>query len=1142
MQNIKMDVVKRDGRHEEVQFDKVLERIRRECTNLQVNPTMVSQKVLAQIVDKISTTELDNLTGSICANWITLHPDYGTLAARIAVSNHQKNTPDTFSQAVDILASVKDIDGNPAPVVSREIVDLVMMHGEEIDAHINQDRDYLFDYFGFKTLEKAYLLRDGDRKIIERPQYMFMRVALELWGENLEKAFETYDMTSQKFYTHATPTLFNAGTPRPQMSSCFLLSLDEDSMKGIYKTLSDCAQISKHAGGIGLHLHNLRARGSTIRGTNGVSNGIVPMLRVFNATSRYVDQGGKRAGSFAIYLEPWHMDITDFIKMKLNTGSEEERARDLFYALWIPDMFMRRVAENGDWTLFCPNKAPGLSDVWGDEFDTLYTKYEDNYKAYGGKQIKAQKLWFDILESQIETGGPYMLYKDAANRKSNQQNLGTIKSSNLCVAPETPLLTDKGYFPIASLKDQSVNVWNGDKWSNVDVVQTGTHEELVQVHLSDGSTLDCTPYHKFLISNNYNDRSSIASATRVAAAELEQGMYLRKTEMPIVEGSDNDDIKYPYTAGFFTGDGTYGPNHIPCISLYSEKKKLIDKLEVLTTSVEEDASGRINIEIPLDIAEKFTVPINSSLSCRLKWLAGYLDADADGTVARNGTNESIQVASINLKFLQEVRLLLTTLGVQPKISMAHDIQIRVFPSGHEGTDSCVCKPLWRLLISYTGLNHLASLGLEMHRLKFIKRDSQSNAEEFVQVVSVVKTGRIDDTYCFNESFNHAGVFNGVLTGNCTEILEFSNKHETAVCNLASIALPMFTDVATRTFNFTKLREVTAAATRNLNRVIDRNFYPTDETKLSNSLHRPIGMGVQGLADVFAMMKLSWESEEAKQLNKEIFAHIYYAAVSASSDMAKEGKAYKSFGAATENSPEGNMECRPYGEHEQYTPCPAAKGLLQPDLWEVDPVDHPDLDWVSLRERVQRYGMANSLLVAPMPTASTSQILGFNECIEPFTNNIYTRRTLAGEFIVVNKHLMRDLLEKGLWNPNLKDQIIANKGSVQGLDQIPEDLQSIYKTVWEIKQKTMIDMAADRGAYICQSQSLNLFVADPDYAKLSSMHMYTWRKGLKTGIYYLRTKSGVTAQQFTIDPTLQKNGKQVTQEEPEQEQECLMCSS
>ena len=774
--NNSMQVVKRDGRKEDVSFDKVLERIRKAAKGLQVNSTAIAQRVIDQIYDGVHTTELDDLACQLSVSLTTLHPDYGVLASQIAVSNHQKNTQESFTAVVNTLGNqTMTQTGEALSYVSDELKEIVLKNGPEIDAYIKYERDYLVDYFGFKTLEKSYLLRDSSKKILERPQHMWMRVALALWGSiDLKKAFETYDLMSLKKFTHATPTLFNAGTLRQQLSSCFLLSMHDDSIAGIYKTLSDCALISKYAGGIGLHAHNVRARGSIIRGTNGTSNGLIPMLRVFNNTARYVDQGGgRRNGSFAIYLEPWHADVEDFLRLKLNTGSEEERARDLFYALWISDLFMERVEAGEEWSLFCPNEAPGLADVYGDKFRELYTRYEREGRAR--KTVSAQKLWFQILDTQMETGTPYLLYKDPANEKSNQKNLGTIKSSNLC----------------------------------------------------------------------------------------------------------------------------------------------------------------------------------------------------------------------------------------------------------------------------------------------------------------------------------------------TEIMEYSSPTEQAVCNLASIGLPAFvkyedvthSDSITfkeHSFDFTEFRRVVKIITNNLNRVIDINYYPTPETSRSNMRHRPIGLGIQGLADVFAMLKLPWETDEAAQLNQLIFEHLYFAAVEASMEAAKVD-----------------------GYYETFPGSPASQGILQPDMWNVTPISESDgtLDWASLRANVMKHGLRNSLLVAPMPTASTSQILGYNECFEPFTTNIYARRTLAGEFPMLNKHLLKDLLERGLWNEDLKQKLIANNGSVQGIDEIPENLQALYKNTWEIKMRVLIDMAAARGAFICQSQSLNLFVADATYSKLTSMHFYAWKKGLKTGCYYLRTKAPVMAQKFTVDPKL-----------------------
>ena len=765
-----MRIVKRDGTQEPVSFDKVLRRIQKAGKDLNVQVDTLAQNIISQICDGISSSKLDELAAQLAASLSTLHPDYATLASRLTISNHHKNTPLAFSQVVSALRNQTSMHtGKPVYYVSEELEYVAQNFADIIEDEIQYDRDYDFDYFGFKTLEKSYLLKDTKGRILERPQHMWMRVALGIWTtgirttpEQLKQAFETYHLMSQKIYTHATPTLFNAGTPRPQLSSCFLLAMKDDSIDGIYETLKDCASISKFAGGIGLHIHNVRAAGSLIGGTNGTSNGIVPMLRNFNATARYVDQGGgKRNGSFAIYLEPWHADIEDFLKLKLNTGETEERARDLFYALWISDLFMQRVEDEAQWSLFCPHEAPGLADVYGDAFDALYQKYEKEGRAR--KSVSAQKLWFKILDSQMETGTPYLLYKDPANKKSNQKNLGTIKSSNLC----------------------------------------------------------------------------------------------------------------------------------------------------------------------------------------------------------------------------------------------------------------------------------------------------------------------------------------------TEIIEFSSPEETAVCNLASLALPAFVSADNKSFDFDKLRKVTASVVKALNKVIDINFYPIPEAKRSNFRHRPIGLGVQGLADVFARLRVPWESPEATRLNQLIFEHIYYAAVEESSAMAMID-----------------------GPYETFDGCPASKGQLQPDLWQVTPITETEktLDWQALRVNAS-HGLRNSLLVAPMPTASTSQILGYTECFEPMTSNIYARRVLAGEYVVVNKYLVSDLMNLGLWSEGLKQQIIAQNGSVQGIKEIPDWVQALYKTSWEIKQRTLIDMAAQRGAFICQSQSLNLSMENPTYAKLTSMHFYAWKQGLKTGCYYLRTKAPVMAQKFTVDPRL-----------------------
>ncbi len=753
-----MLVIKRDGHRESVKFDKITARIEKLCYGLDkhINPVEVAMKVINGLYDGVTTIELDNLAAEIAATMTTRHPDFAKLAARIAISNLHKVTSKSFSNTMKRLYTYVDPKtGQNAPLISKETWKIIKDHAAELDEAIIYDRDFGYDYFGFKTLERSYLMK-VDGKTVERPQHMIMRVAVGIHGEDIPAAIETYNLMSEKWFTHATPTLFNAGTPRPQLSSCFLLTMKDDSIDGIYDTLKSCAKISQSAGGIGLSIHNVRAKGSYIKGTGGTSNGIVPMLRNFDMTARYVDQGGgKRKGSFAIYLETWHADIFDFLDLKKNHGKEELRARDLFYAMWISDLFMKRVENNEMWSLFCPNEAPGLADCYGEEFERLYEKYEKEEKYR--RQVKAQDLWFEILESQIETGTPYILYKDAANKKSNQKNLGTIKSSNLC----------------------------------------------------------------------------------------------------------------------------------------------------------------------------------------------------------------------------------------------------------------------------------------------------------------------------------------------TEILEYTSAEEIAVCNLASIALPKFVG-EDGVFDHKRLYDITKVITRNLNKVIDINYYPVEEARTSNMRHRPIGIGVQGLADAFIMMRMPFDSEEARRMNEDIFETIYYGAMEASMELAMES-----------------------GPYESYKGSPVSKGIFQFDMWGVTPKSGR-WNWEQLKQDVKKNGVRNSLLLAPMPTASTSQILGNNECFEPYTSNIYTRRTLSGEFIIANKHLMKDLMNVGLWSETMRQKLIAANGSVQNIPEIPQNIKDIYKTVWEISQKSIIDMSADRGAYICQSQSLNIHLTNPNFGKLTSMHFYAWKKGLKTGMYYLRSNAAADAIKFTLD--------------------------
>jgi ribonucleotide reductase alpha subunit len=1069
-------VIKRDGVKEAVSFDKILKRVKALGTEseikLNVNYSQLVMKVVDQLYNKMPTYVIDELTAEQCASLITKHLDYGTLAGRIIVSNNHKNTTNNFAYAMDTLYHFRDVHGIHSPLIHKDVWQLSQTHALFFQSILDYSRDYLLDYFGFKTLERAYLMKIG-KKIIERPQHMWMRVAIGIHGGDLDRVKETYELLSQKYFTHATPTLFNAGTNHPQLSSCYLIGMEDDSVDGIYNTLKDCAKISKWAGGIGLHIHDIRAAGTHINGTNGVSNGIVPMLRVFNTTARYIDQGGgRRSGSFAIYMEPWHADIEEFLDMRKNHGDEEMRARDLFYGLWVPDLFMEKVKKDEDWVLFCPHKCPGLADCYGDDFNTLYEKYRSEGKA--NKTIKARTLWLKVLDSQMETGTPYLLYKDPANKKSNQQNLGVIKSSNLCVAPETMILTDKGYFEIKTLEGKTVNVWNGEEFSETIVQKTGRDQELITIETSDGCTLDCTPYHKFYIQSEQTET--------VEAQHLKVNDQLMDCTYPTIEGEQT----YP--------------------------------------------------------SSRDIVPLNASVTTKMKWLSDYYNTDLYNTIILEGI---LFLSHNSNDFLLQIKLMLQLCGIFSKPMFTE-------------------KPT--LIISVNELLKQGFIPLRVN-IRIRSEENQPITRDAVYIKKIIHTGRRADTYCFNEPKKHAGIFNGIITGQCTEIIEYSDAEQTAVCNLASIGLTKFV-LPNKTFDYEKLHEVTKVVTYNLNRIIDVNFYPTDKTRVSNLLHRPIGIGVQGLADVFALMNVAFTSATAREINKLIFETIYHASLESSMEIAKGRSAkmqtvaphHASIFAKVDiphlnNFSKVDMVSRDYlaasaadefikellpipaelyylngtqmGAYSSFSDSPAAKGLLQFDMWDVTPSQR--YDWFSLKEEIKRYGLRNSLLVAPMPTASTSQILGNNECFEPFTSNLYSRRTNAGEFVLPNKYLMAELLEMGLWNEALKDNIILNKGSIQQLTGLSEHFKEKYKTVWEIPMKQLIDMAADRGPYICQSQSLNLWMEDPDYKSLTAMHFYAWQTGLKTGIYYLRRKAKHQAQQFTIKP----------QQTPE---ECLMCSA
>jgi ribonucleoside-diphosphate reductase alpha chain len=1008
-----MKIVKRNGKIENLSFDKILLRLKKLTIDKglpvieNIDTDIVSQKVIEQIYDGISSTELDDLAGNIANTMSLENPGYGALASRIAVSNIQKNTPTTFHKAMEIL--------HKAGIINDTFHKTCVKFRKEIQDTVDNIRDYDFDYFGIKTLERSYLLRK-DRVIIERPQYMYMRVAVALYPDSIEDIRRCYDGLSKKLFTHASPTLFNAGTMRQQCSSCYILST-EDSIGGIYKSIADCAHISKFAGGIGISVSNIRSKGSIIKSTNGHSDGIVPMLKVYNETARYVNQSSRRNGSFAIYLEPHHPEIFDFLDMKKNTGDVNLRARDLFYGLWVSDLFMRKVESDEDWYLMCPNKAGGLDEVYGEEYEKLYEKYVEDKKY--SRVVKARELWNAILVSQTETGLPYMCYKDNVNSKSNQKHLGVIKSSNLCVAPETKILTSTGYHEIASLENKEVQVWNGEEFTKTVVRKTGVNVELIKVVLENGSVLECTKYHKFYTED----------FLPVKASDLRKGQILMKCEFPVIDGTET--MEEPYKRGYY--HSKYRPRYREGSTVLIHK--------------------RLKYELEL-------VPVNYSLDTKLRWLEGFLD--------RNAKVNNIECLEIftDVCFLESLKYLLNTLGCN---SVIFDTYLLI-------------KPIY--------IHKLYSLGLRTKHVSLERvMKSKIKYKEFTTVMSVVDTSRKDDTFCFTETKKGLGVFNGILTGQCAEISLYNTPNSTAVCNIATISLNKF--VEDGVYNYERLGDTCKTLVRNLNRVIDINYYPTKETEHNNKEHRPIAIGVQGLYNLFMELRCPFDSEKAKELNKNIFECIQYSCISESNRLAE-------------------LE----GPYNSYKGSPISEGIFQHNMWGVDE-STLKYDWKELRNKVKATGVRNSLLTALPPTASTSQILGNVESFEVLTSNLYTRKVLAGNYPIVNKYLVSDLMKLNLWNTKIKDAITIDNGSIQNIEEIPEELKQLYKTTWEISQKTTISMSADRAPFIDHSQSLNIFMASPTVAKLSSMHFYGWKLGLKTGMYYLRSLPASSAEKFSV---------------------------
>jgi ribonucleoside-diphosphate reductase alpha chain len=1089
------------------------------------------EDVVGRLPKSMKYIEFINYMADYCASKVSYHPEYNKLASYICVKKLHLQTYDDVTQIAEILYYNKDVHNNHAPIISKQLYDIYMKHKDIINKTIDFNRDYDIDYFGIKTLERSYLMRinknisNSTKFIIERPQHLFMRVSFGIHGENLEKAFETYHYMSQKYFIHATPTLFNAGTPFPQNSSCFLLGC-EDSMEGIMESQKEMALISKFTGGVGVHFSSIRGKNSLIRSANGLSDGILPLCVYTCKLSRYVNQGGKRGGAIAVYLEVHHPDIFEFCELRIpNTGNDDNRARDLFLALWVCDLFMKRVENDEMWSLMCPDECPNLNKTYGDEFEKLYIKYEQE-KRYK-KQVKARDLFEHILNCQMSSGLPYIAFKDNVNRKSNQQNLGTIRSSNLCVHGDTMIFTDKGYKNISSIVNTEVNVWNGKEWSNVTVRKTNSNVDLIRVNFSNGVFLDCTPQHKFYIQTDY-----YSSIKEVEAKDLKNNDNIIKLKLPEAIEFGNDDFKYPYTHGFFCGDGTTCDNYsktkkVPLLSLYGEKTNLLPFLDHTSHGklLKQNNTTRITLTLHKDLENKYVVPMNHSIDIRLRWFEGL--CDSDGTISKNGTNEALQISSIHKDFLINVRYMLHTLGVESKIKLCFNAGKRLLPDGKGGNKLYDCQKLWRLLVSSSGLFTLSSLGFSPKRLKYTIRKPNRNAEQFIKVTGIEKSYESVDTFCFTEPKRHMGVFNGILTGQCIEIMEYSDENETAVCNLASICLPRF--IENGKYNFEKLQEITRICIRNLNKVIDINYYPTEKAKRSNMRHRPVGLGIQGLSDLYNILELPFESDEAVLLNKKIFETIYFAAIDESCKLAQK-----------------------YGPYETFQGSPFSKGQLQFHLWGMtvdDLVTKNEYDWHGLIKDVVQFGTLNSLTTALMPTASTSQIMKCSECMEPIMSNMFTRSTLAGEFTVINENLINALEKINLWNEDMRHKILDNKGSIQKIDEIPQKIREIYKTAFELKLKSIVSQAADRGPFIDQSQSMNLFMEEQDRTKLRSALFYGWKRGLKTGMYYLRTTPAADALKFGLDIKQNENTPKIKPKEEEEEvfvcrmeKGCVVCGS
>lgn len=1224
----------KDGKKQPLKYDTVKSSIHIICKKMEITH-LDTDKLASVVYPKLKTKntidDIKKLIVACSSEMVTDHYDYASIAMYILITDLHNKTHNNYLDVVRQLRSNVNRKGNLAPIIKEDFAQYVEKHIDVINNALDYKRDYDMSLFGFRTLEKAYLKKTIKGVLIERPQHMWMRVAIALHYRTncLEKIIETYDLLSKGYFTHATPTLFNAGTIREQLSSCFLLGIADD-MDLIGKCWKDCANISKDAGGLSVNISNLRVEGAYINSSQGMASGL-RVATVFNQIARYANQGGKRAGSIALYIEPWHGDIFFFLDLKKNTGAETERARDLFFGLMINDLFMERVWKNEKWTLMCPSESD-VFGKFGEEFNNAYLKCEAEGKYI--RQIDAREVWFKIMETQIETGVPYIIFKDAANYKSNQKNIGVINGSNLCVSGDTLILTSKGYRNIKSLENQEIEIWNGEEFSKTTIKKTGTNQKMLEISFSNGSVLKCTPYHKFYL----NCDSGNNKMKEVKAEDLVMNDKLIKTDYPVIE-EGSDKFKYPYTSGLFSADGTYSrtKNNKPKQCSFKP-----------TNDVKHD---KISVRLYHDIPKKYTVPINCNLRIKLEWLAGLLDGY--GTVVINGTNKSLQITSIHKSFLNNVKYMLQTMKCDPKVKLSSE-KTSLLPDGRKKMKNCDVKPTFRLLINSIDTYNLIELGLKTHRLDLsnIQQPNRS-VSHFIRVKNIKNLEERENTYCFNEKKRHMGIFNGIISGQCSEILEVSTHDEYAVCftedtkintkngfktivncnneevlscfdndidlnflphyeraklidngiktvfkimtnsgkfieatkdhpflvqlenkyqwkkvselkrgdclvryksisakkiittkvvsiieagdkhvydlvlenshnfvanghivhncNLASICLPKYIkyENSKPIFDHQKLCHDTRIITRNLDNIIDINYYPVIETETSNLKHRPIGIGVQGLADVFIMFKTPFDSDLARDLNKKIFETIYFGAMSESVNLAKERGAYSTFKGS-----------------------PFSEGKFQFDLWNLDKSQLSGMwNWNELRQEMIEHGTRNSLTTTCMPTASTSQIMNWNETTEAYTQNIYTRTTLAGDFYVVNRHLMKELMELGLWNSDMVDLIKYHKGSIANIADIPDRIKQIYRTVWEIPQKSIIDMATDRAPFIDQTQSMNIFIDVPNYGKLNSCLFHAWRSGLKTGIYYLRSKSATEADNFGIDINTikkieEKYGKQI----------------